>query len=70
MSDGVATRHDGPWAGGLAHARGLPLTQDRAEQVAALVEPTLHRFRALAAGLCADDDPYEFRRLLFRELIV
>lgn len=59
---------DGPWIAGLARARGLRLSQERAARIAAQVAPTLTSFRALAASLSVDDDMYEFRRLL-RETI-
>jgi len=66
MSDEAPTALDEAWVASLARARGLPLSRERAVELAAEVAPTLARFRAVVDALSADDDMYEFRRLLQR----
>jgi hypothetical protein len=65
MSDGATL--DGTWVASVASARGLHLSRERAQEIAAQVAPTLRQFRAMTDELSPDDDMYEFRRLLFRE---
>ena len=47
--------------------RGLEVNDDDADRLAAAVGPILERFQELARELTADDDLYEFRRLLAQE---
>lgn len=54
----------GGWVASIARTRGVDLGAAEAEQVAALVAPTLEAFAVIAEQLAADDDAYEFRRLL------
>ena len=60
-------RRDGAWISAVAASRGIALEPERAEQVAREVAPTLERFDALVAELCADDDVHELRRRLAAE---
>jgi hypothetical protein len=55
------------WVAGVASQRGVALEPDEVEAVVAAVTPVLEAFRTMAAELAADDDLYEFRRLLGRE---
>jgi hypothetical protein len=60
-------RCDAAWILAVAASRRISLEPERAEQVAREVAPTLERFDELVAGLCVDDDMYEFRRRLAAE---
>jgi hypothetical protein len=55
------------WARAVAASRGLVVAEDEVEQLARSVAPTLERFALIAQELTADDDMYEFRRLLAEE---
>jgi hypothetical protein len=59
--------YDRDWARAVARARGLAVDDERAERLAATVGPILERFQEIARELTADDDIYEFRRLLAQE---
>ena len=59
--------YDSDWARAVARARGLAVDHERAERLAAAVGPILERFQEIARELTADDDIYEFRRLLAQE---
>ena len=59
--------YDRDWARAAARARGLAVDDARAERLAAAVGPILERFQEIARELTADDDIYEFRRLLAQE---
>ena len=59
--------YDRDWARAVARSRGLAVDDERAERLAAGVGPTLERFQEIARELTADDDIYEFRRLLAQE---
>ena len=48
----------------VARARGVSLNEARAAEIATAARSVLVEFRAIAADLTADDDAYEFRRLL------
>ena len=70
MSDGgppAAVHFDAAWVAAVARSRGVTLSEARAEQIADATRPTLERFHAIVAELRADDDMYEFRRLLIEE---
>ncbi len=53
--------------GGGVPAADLPVGENDAEQLAASVASILERFAVIARELTADDDMYEFRRLLAQE---
>ena len=59
--------YDREWAEAVARARGLNIDEEEAERLAAAVGPILKRFQEIAHELTADDDMYEFRRLLAQE---
>jgi hypothetical protein len=59
--------YDREWARAVARARGLNVDEEEAERLAAAVGPILERFQEIARELTADDDMYEFRRLLAQE---
>jgi hypothetical protein len=59
--------YDREWARAVARARGLYVDDESAERLAGAVGPILERFQEIARELTADDDPYEFRRLLSQE---
>ena len=61
--------YDREWAKGVARSRGLAVDDDGADRLVASVAPILERFQELAAELTADDDLYEFRRLLAQEAL-
>lgn len=61
--------YDRDWARAVARARGLDLDDEGAERLAAAMGPILERFQEIARELTADDDPYEFRRLLAQEAL-
>ena len=61
--------YDREWARAVARSRGLVLDDDGADRLAAAVGPILERFQGLAGELTADDDLYEFRRLLAQEAL-
>lgn len=71
MSEPLAPAPDPPygaaWARAVAASRGLLVGEDEVEQLASSVAPTLERFARIAQELTADDDMYEFRRLLAQE---
>lgn len=58
---------DGAALQSVARVRGVRLTADEAERIAAQAGPLLEDLRRLAATLCADDDMLAFRRLLEEE---
>jgi len=51
----------------VARSRGLEIEPEAARHLAEFVAPTLLQFAGLAEELSADDDMYEFRRLLAEE---
>ncbi len=59
--------YDGDWARAVARSRGLAVDDERAERLVVVVGPILERFQEIAQELTADDDIYEFRRLLAEE---
>jgi hypothetical protein len=61
------SRYDGAWVAVAALSRGVSLTPERAQEIAASVAPVLDAFSAIADELAVDDDMYEFRRLLAAE---
>ena len=63
----MATPYDAAWAVAVARSRGLEITAETAEQLVAIVAPVLGEFAGIARELTADDDMYEFRRLLAEE---
>jgi hypothetical protein len=63
----VTGPHDEAWASAVARSRGLEIDAADAEQLAGLVAPILADFAQIAGELSADDDMYEFRRLLAQE---
>jgi hypothetical protein len=63
----VTGPHDEAWASAVARSRGLEIDAADAEQLAGLVAPILAHFAQIAGELTADDDMYEFRRLLAQE---
>lgn len=65
MSDGGD--RDARWVIDVARTRGVTLDAVTAHQLAALVTPTLDAFAEIIAGLCVDDDEYEFLRVLTAE---
>ena len=60
-------RRDGQDPRAVAASRGIALEPERAERIAVEATATLERFDALVAGLSADDDVHELRRLLAAE---
>jgi hypothetical protein len=61
MSD---KRRDGPWLEAVARSRGIELSPERADELAAAAAPILTGFDELVAELAVDDDIEEFSRLL------
>jgi hypothetical protein len=55
------------WAMAVARSRGLEIEPEVARERADLVAPILSEFAVIAEELTADDDMYEFRRLLAEE---
>jgi hypothetical protein len=66
-STGPDPSYGAAWARAVAASRGLVVAEDELEQLARSVAPTLERFAVIAQELTADDDMYEFRRLLAQE---
>jgi hypothetical protein len=66
-SSGPGSAYGPAWAQAVAASRGLVVAEDELEPLARSVAPTLERFAAIAQDLTADDDMYEFRRLLAQE---
>lgn len=60
-------RYDSAWSAAVASSRGVELDHDEAAKLAGSVGPTLERFAEISSTLGADDDMYEFRRLLAAE---
>jgi len=60
-------RRDGAWLEAIARARGIELTPERADELAAAAEPILQAFDELVSELTVDDDVDEFRRVLAAE---
>jgi hypothetical protein len=59
--------YDSAWVLAVARSRGLQVDGNAAEQLAEFVAPTLGQFAEAARELTADDDMYEFRRLIAEE---
>lgn len=55
------------WVTAVAHSRGLEIDDADAERLAYFVAPILERFAEISSALTADEDMYEFRRLLAHE---
>jgi hypothetical protein len=60
-------RRDGPWLEAIARSRGIELTPERADELAAAAEPILEAFDELVSELTVDDDIDDFRRVLAAE---
>jgi hypothetical protein len=63
----VTQQHDQAWASAVASSRGLIIEQAYALQLASSVAPILEQLAKITIELTADDDMYEFRRLLVEE---
>ena len=59
-------RYDTSWVRGVAATRGLAIGEEDAAELAALVAPILEHFASITSDLTADEDMYEFRRILAR----
>jgi hypothetical protein len=55
------------WAMAVARSRGLEIEPAVARHLSNYVGPILAQFAVIAQELSADDDMYEFRRLLAEE---
>ena len=60
-------RRDGTWLEAIARSRGIELTSERADELAAAAEPILEAFDELVSELAVDDDIDDFRRVLAAE---
>lgn len=60
-------RRDGAWLEAVARSRGIELTPERADELAAAAEPILEAFDELVCELAVDDDIDDFRRVLAAE---
>ena len=63
----MSEQYGQPWAAAVAGTRGLDIGPEAAAQLAESVAPILAAFAAICEELSADDDMYEFRRLLAAE---
>jgi hypothetical protein len=63
----MSERYGEAWAMAVARTRGLDVAPEAAAGLADSVAPTLAAFAAICEDLSADDDMYEFRRLLAAE---
>jgi hypothetical protein len=63
----VTLHYDKAWVTAVARSRGLEIGDTEAEKLARFVAPILERLAEMSGELTADEDMYEFRRLLIRE---
>jgi hypothetical protein len=67
VNERVTAAYDRGWVLAVAASRGLEMDAEATERLLAVVAPTLMQFAEIAGELTADDDMYEFRRLLAEE---
>lgn len=60
-------RCDGEWLQAVARSRGIELSAERAEELAAAAAPILRSFDELVAELAVDDDVDDFQCALAAE---
>jgi hypothetical protein len=63
----MSDRYGEAWAMAVARTRGLDIGPEAASGLAESVAPILAAFAGICEELSADDDMYEFRRLLAAE---